>query len=73
VLSEGARRGIPYERLAGALARNPARAFGLEPHDGDAIVWDPAPEWPIRDGSPFDGLAVTGRIRHVLRHGVEVR
>jgi dihydropyrimidinase len=72
VLSEGARRGIPYERLADVLARAPARAFGVEPDDGDALVWDPEPEWTIRDGSPFDGLPVTGRIRHVLRRGVPV-
>jgi dihydropyrimidinase len=67
VLSEGARRGIPYERLADVLARNPARAFGVVPDDGDAVVWDPEPEWTIHDGSAFDGVAVTGRIRHVFR------
>jgi dihydropyrimidinase len=73
VLSEGARRGVPFERLGDLLAGAPARAFGLAPDDADAILWDPEPEWTIRDGSPFDGLAVTGRIRHVSRGGVEVR
>jgi len=72
VLSEGARRGVRYERLADVLARNPARAFGVEPDDGDVVVWDPEPEWTIRDGSAFDGLAVTGRIRHVFRRRVGI-
>src|SRR5438445_11181 len=63
VLSEGARRGVSYERLAELLAGAPARTFALTPDDGDVVVWDPEPEWTIRDGSPFDGLPVTGRIR----------
>jgi dihydropyrimidinase len=85
VLSEGARRGVPLERLVAALASAPARIFGLRPRkgaiapgaDADLVLWDPEPVWTVRaaalhDGlaaSPFDGLQVTGAIRQVVRAG----
>jgi dihydropyrimidinase len=85
VLAEGARRGVPIERLADALAAAPARIFGLHLRkgvvapgaDADLVVWDPEPEWTVRaselhDGlgiSPFDGLRVKGRLREVLLRG----
>ena len=80
VLSEGTRRGIPLERLADLLAGGAARAFALAPQkgaivegaDADLVVWDPARTRAIRDGSPFDGLEVTGEVRHVLVRGRRV-
>lgn len=85
VLSEGARRGIPLDRLVDVLATAPARIFGLHPRkgaiapgaDADLVLWDPEPGWTVRaaelhDGlglSPFEGLQVTGRIRQVMRAG----
>ncbi len=85
VLSEGARRSVPLERLVDALATAPAWIFGLHPRkgaivpgaDADLVLWDPEPDWTVRahelhDGlgaSPFDGLTVTGRIRQVMRAG----
>lgn len=77
VLSEGARRGVPMERLADVLAGGPARAFGLAPRkgllargaDADLVVWDPELPWTIDDGSPFDGLEVTGEIMDVVVGG----
>ena len=77
VLSEGARRGIPIERLVKLLAEGPARAFGLRTRkgalvtgaDADLVVWDPELQWTIDDGSAFDGLEVTGGITNVLVGG----
>jgi len=77
VLAEGARRGIPVERLADLLARGPARAFGLAERkgaivagaDADLVVWDPERVWTIGDGSPFDGLEVAGEVVDVLVRG----
>ena len=76
-LSEGARRGIPLERLADLLAGGPARVFGLAPAkgavaagaDADLVVWDPDEAWTIRGTTPFDGVEVAGSIRHVLVGG----
>jgi len=77
VLSEGARRGIPVERLVRLLAAGPARAFGLTPRkgavevgaDADLVLWDPGLRWTIGDSSPFDGLEVSGDIMDVLVRG----
>jgi dihydropyrimidinase len=85
VLSEGRARGVPLERLAELLATGPARAFGLYPSkgvvapgaDADLVVWDPDAEWTVErssfgDGagdSPYEGLRIRGRIRHVIRRG----
>jgi dihydropyrimidinase len=88
VLSEGIRRGIAYERLAALLSSGPARAFGvagkgaIEPGaDADFVVWDPHEQWTIepselhdgRPDTPYAGLSVHGRIRHVLRGGDRVQ
>lgn len=88
VLSEGARRGVPVERLSALLSAGPARIFGLYPRkgalvagaDADVVVWDPAEDWTVAPedlhdelpGSPYLGLPVRGRVRHVLRHGEPV-
>jgi dihydropyrimidinase len=85
VLSEGIARGIALERLVELLAGAPARLFGLYPRkgaivpgaDADLVVWDPSSSWTVEarclhDGlseTPYEGLTVRGRVRHVLRHG----
>jgi dihydropyrimidinase len=81
VLSEGTRRQIPLERLASLLASAPARAFALpdrgaieEGLAADLIVWDPESEWTagVGDGV-YEGLAVRGSIRTVVRAGRVMR
>jgi dihydropyrimidinase len=80
VLSEGARRGVPPERLADLLAGGPARIFGLAPQkgaiavgaDADLVVWDPRARDTVAGGPPFGGLELHGAIRHVLVGGAAI-
>jgi dihydropyrimidinase len=80
LLSEGARRGVPVERLADLVAGAPARIFGLAPQkgavvvgsDADLVVWDPEAASTVPGEPPFGGLEVRGAIRHVLVRGLEV-
>jgi len=84
VLSEGARRGVPLERLASLLATAPARAFRREEIGAisagaaaDLLVWDPSTLWTVDPSrlhgghawTPYDGIEVTGGIRSVIRNG----
>jgi dihydropyrimidinase len=84
ILSEGRRRGVPWERLASLLATAPADAFAvagkgtIEPgRDADLVVWSPDADRVVRaadlhDGrgvSPYEGLRVRGAIRCVVRAG----
>jgi dihydropyrimidinase len=73
------------ERLVEVACAAPARIFGLYPRkgviatgaDGDIVVWDPSQASRVTlaglgdglDWSPYEGLAVAGRIRHVLARG----
>jgi dihydropyrimidinase len=85
VLSLGRKRGVPLDRLVSLLSRDPARVFGLYPQkgtiapgaDADLVVWDPNVEWTVESDSfhdglgdtPYAGMSVHGRVRHVLRRG----
>ena len=76
------------ERLVEVACAAPARIFGLYPKkgviaagaDGDIVVWDPSQASRVTlaglgdglDWSPYEGLAVAGRIRHVLARGDRV-
>jgi dihydropyrimidinase len=76
---------ITLRDLAWCLAEGPARAFGLWPRkgavrvgaDADLVLLDPAARWTVRAGdlhmatdfSPYDGLAVQGRVVGVLSRG----
>jgi dihydropyrimidinase len=80
--------GLTVERLVDAACTAPARIFGLYPQkgviapgsDGDVVVWDPATPSRITleamgdglDWTPYDGLEVPGRLRHVLARGDRV-
>ncbi|HEU68379.1 MAG TPA: dihydropyrimidinase, partial [Candidatus Acetothermia bacterium] len=76
---------IGLRDLAWYLGEGPARAFGLWPRkgairagaDADLVLLDPGEEWTIRakdlhmqtDFSPYEGLAVRGRVVGVLSRG----
>jgi dihydropyrimidinase len=79
--------GLTAERLVEVACAAPARIFGLPRkgaiapgNDGDVVVWDPAAPSTITleglgdglDWTPYDGIELPGRIRHVLARGVRV-
>ena len=83
-VSEGRRRGLPWERLADLLAFAPARAFRIEEKGviapgarADLVVWDPEERWTVaasdlHDGvgtTVYEGVTLDGRIRRVVRAG----
>ena len=79
---------ITIEQMAAQCAANAARIFGMYPKkgviapgaDADILIYDPRGESAISwrtnahncDNSPFEGLQVAGRVRHVLLNGVQV-
>ena len=85
VLSEGARRNIPIERLVELLCTGPAEAFGhgarkgslVAGADADIVLWDPTATWRVdparlHDGwgiSPYEGRDVVGAVRAVYLRG----
>ena len=76
------------EQMAALLSENTARLFGMYPQkgvvapgsDADLVIWDPS--WKGRitakamhmnvDYTPYEGMEVTGRAKHVLLRGTEV-
>jgi allantoinase len=84
VFSEGAKRGLSYNRIAELLSANPARRYGL-PQKGDIAVGldadlalvDPdesfvvhASESESEQGyTPFEGLELTGRVKSTFLRG----
>jgi dihydropyrimidinase len=83
VLSEGRRRGLPWQRLSSLLAAAPAAAFGVTGKgviaagaDADLVLWRPGASRPLeaireQDAEPtaFEDVVVDGRIEAVLRNG----
>ena len=84
VFSEGARRGLPYHRMAELTAWQPARRFGLGGkgdiavgYDADLALLDPerrftvrAAESPSAQGyTPFEGHELTGAVRATFLRG----
>jgi len=86
--SEGVARGrLTLERLVDLLATTPARRFGLASkgavevgRDADFVLFDPTSRRTIRaddlhhtsDYTPYEGLEVTGAVRHVFVRGKPV-
>jgi dihydropyrimidinase len=80
--------GPAIERLVDAACAAPARIFGLSPQkgtlapgsDADVVVWDPSVRTRLTlegmgdglDWTPYDGIEVPGRMRHVLAGGERV-
>jgi dihydropyrimidinase len=79
------RGALTLEELVADTSTNPARIFGLYPRkgtiapgsDADIVVWDPAVKrtWSATthhcgsDNTPYEGLPVTGAVRHCLVRG----
>ena len=84
VLSEGARRGLSYNRMAELLSWTPAQRFGLRHKgdiapgfDADIALVDPHESFVVRAAesesqqgySPFEGLELTGRVKNTFLRG----
>ena len=78
---------LSLTQLAALLAQNPAQQFGLTQKgvlapgkDGDILVFDPRPRGVITaeaqvqraDYTPYEGMAVRGRVERVFLRGREV-
>lgn len=87
IFSAGTERGLTPNRIAELLSWNPARRFGLsnkgdiaEGFDADIALLDPGAEWVIRAAdslsaqgyTPFEGIALRGRVRHTWVRGHHV-
>jgi allantoinase len=84
VLSEGKKRGLPYNRIAELVSFNPSQRFGLlrkgdiaPGYDADIALVDPdesfvvhAAESESKQGyTPFEGLELTGRVKSTFLRG----
>ncbi|GGM62238.1 dihydroorotase-like protein [Micromonospora sonchi] len=87
LVSEGARRGLPYHRIAELTAWNPAKRFGLrtkgdiaEGFDADFCLVDPDHTWTVRaadsestqDYTPFEGIELTAQVTDTFLRGERV-
>ena len=84
LVSEGAKRGLSYNRMAALTSWNPARRFGLnskgdiaEGLDADLALVDPAESWTIRAKdsastqgyTPFEGIELSARVKATFLRG----
>ena len=84
LVSEGAKRGLSYNRIAELTSRNPARRFGLnskgdiaEGLDADLVLVDPKESWTIRAQdsastqgyTPFEGIELSARVKTTFLRG----
>jgi allantoinase len=87
LVSEGAKRGLSYNRIAELTSRNPARRFGLnskgdiaEGLDADVVLVDPTESWTIRAAdsestqgyTPFEGIELGARLKATFLRGALV-
>jgi len=87
LVSEGAKRGLSYSRIAELTSRNPARRFGLnskgdiaEGLDADVVLVDPQESWTIRAAdsestqgyTPFEGIELGARVKATFLRGALV-
>ena len=87
VYSEGMKRGLSPNRIAELVARNPARRYGLHTKgeiavglDADLALLDPDETFTVRaedsastqEYTPFEGMQLTGRVRHTFLRGEQV-
>jgi allantoinase len=84
LVSEGAKRGLSYNRVAELTSRNPARRFGLnskgdiaEGFDADVALVEPRESWLIRAAdspsaqgyTPFEGVELSARVKATFLRG----
>ena len=84
LVSEGAKRGLSYNRMAALTSWNPARRFGLnskgdiaEGLDADVALVDAAESWTIRAKdsastqgyTPFEGIELSARVKATFLRG----
>lgn len=87
IFSEATSRGMKPNRVAELVSGKPASRFGLhrkgdiaEGYDADLALLDPHETWTIRAEeslsnqgySPFEGIEVTGRVKHTFLRGIHV-
>ena len=87
LVSEGAKRGLSYNRIAELTSRNPAQRFGLntkgdiaEGMDADIVLLDPKETWTIRAAdsastqgyTPFEGIELAARVKATFLRGALV-
>jgi allantoinase len=87
LVSEGAKRGLSYNRAAELTSRNPAARFGLnskgdiaEGKDADLVLVDPKDSWTIRAAdsestqgyTPFEGIELSARVKATFLRGALV-
>jgi allantoinase len=87
LVSEGAKRGLSYSRIAELTSRNPAKRFGLntkgdiaEGLDADLVLVDPKESWTIRAAdsestqgyTPFEGIELGARVKATFLRGALV-
>ncbi|HEX4926771.1 MAG TPA: dihydroorotase family protein [Burkholderiales bacterium] len=84
LVSEGAKRGLSYNRIAELTSRNPARRFGLNSKgdiadglDADLALVDPRESWTVRAAdsqstqgyTPFEGVELGARVKATFLRG----
>jgi allantoinase len=84
LVSEGAKRGLAYNRIAELTSRNPAQRFGLhskgdiaEGLDADVVLVDPKESWTIcaadsestQGYTPFEGIELGARVKATFLRG----
>jgi allantoinase len=84
LVSEGAKRGLSYNRIAELTSRNPAQRFGLntkgdigEGKEADLVLVDPKESWTIRAKdsastqgyTPFEGIELAARVKATFLRG----
>jgi allantoinase len=87
LISEGAKRGLSYQRVAQLTAENPAQRFGLhtkgriaDGYDADFCLVDPRHTWTVRaadsestqEYTPFEGFELTARVTDTFLRGLRI-
>ncbi|WP_433154134.1 dihydroorotase [Actinomadura nitritigenes] len=87
LVGEGAKRGLPLQRVAKLTSWNPARRYGLltkgtiaEGYDADIALVDPDVSWTVRaadsestqEYTPFEGFPMTAKVTDTFVRGNHV-